>query len=87
MFGAWAECDSEMQGRVMAARKCGDTASGIELLLDVQRGVEMSGERLESTPVSVPIRDCFTVDRAAPAYLLSRPAVWRRVRATLALAA
>jgi hypothetical protein len=64
MFGAWAECDSEMQGRVMAARKCGDKASGIELLLDVQRGVEMSGERL-----------------------LSRPAVWRRVRATLALAA
>jgi hypothetical protein len=68
----------------MEARKCGDKASGIELLLDVQRGVEMSGERLESTPVSVHLHDCFAVDRSAPAYLLSRPAVQRRVRATLA---
>jgi hypothetical protein len=45
----------------------------------------MSGERLESTPVSVHIDDCFTADRSAPAYLLSRPAVQRRVRAALGL--
>lgn len=37
MFGSWAVCDSEMQGRVMEARECGDRASGIELLLDVQQ--------------------------------------------------
>ena len=24
MGGSWTGCDSEMQGRVMAARKCGD---------------------------------------------------------------
>lgn len=44
----------------------------------------MSGERLENTPVSVLTHDCFAVDRTAPAYLLSRPAVRRRVRATRA---
>ena len=43
----------------------------------------MSGERLESTPVSVHIHGCFAVDRSAPAYLLSRPAVQRRVRSSL----
>lgn len=37
MFSAWAECDRETQGRVMEASKCGDKASGIGLLLDVQQ--------------------------------------------------
>lgn len=36
MVGSKAECDSEMPGRVMAARKGGDKASGIELLLDAE---------------------------------------------------
>lgn len=65
----------------MTARKCGDGASGAEVLPDAmsnKRGVERSGERLESTPVSVQIHDCLAGVRSAAAYLSSRPAVQRR---------
>lgn len=85
MFDSWVECDGEKQGRVMAARQCGDRASGKSYCSrSKRRGVETSGERLKSTPVSVHIHDCSAVDRSVPAYLLSRPAAQRRMRTTRA---
>lgn len=42
-----------------------------------KRGAERSGARLKSTSVSGLIHECLAVDRSAPAYLLSGPAVQR----------